>query len=196
MRKIKLALIGAVLALLINSPSIAEPPELPDPPSDPHMPRVPDGVLEIEAHDLDGHRVTLADERFKGKVVYVDLWGTWCPPCRREMPVLSKLQQRYRERGLEVIGIAFEGGKDEANIRKLRKYVQEYEPAYTILYGGRIGEAADRLKGIENFSFSSFPTGIFIGRDGRVKNVKIGFDEDWTPEFLETTFELLLAETP
>ena len=142
----------------------------------------------------DGHPVTLADERFKGKVVYVDLWGTWCPPCRKEMPVLSKFQQKYRERGLEVIGIAFEGGKDEANVRKLKRYVEQHEPAYTILYGGRIGEAADRLKGIENFSFRSFPSGIFVGRDGRVKKVKIGFDEGWTPEFLETTFERLLAE--
>ena len=64
--------------------------------------------FEFEFPDLDGNPVTSDDERFKGKVVLVDIWGTWCPPCRREAPSLAKLDERFRERGLEIVGIAFE----------------------------------------------------------------------------------------
>ena len=152
--------------------------------------------------DLEGKVVSSSDDRFKGKAVYVDIWGTTCPPCRREMPVLSALYRKYKEAGLEIVGLAFEYGADEKeNVQKVKTFVEEFSPSYTILYGGQADKAKEILPVMKElipvWRFSeAFPSGVFIGRDGKVKHVKFGFKPDETPAELEHWFDKLTKEKP
>ena len=65
---------------------------------------------------LDGQTLDLA--KLRGKVILVNFWATWCAPCRREMPVLDAFYRRYREHGLELIGISVDFARDGAKMRK------------------------------------------------------------------------------
>jgi len=126
--------------------------------------------------DLEGRRVSSDDPRFRGKVVLVDIFGTWCPTCHDAAPALARLYQRFRGRGLEVVGIAFEVTGDTAqDAPLLRRYRDKYGLAYPLLLGGiseaeTVAEAFPQLDG-----FTAFPTTIFLGRDGRVRRVHAGF---------------------
>lgn len=87
--------------------------------------RAPDLVLP----DLEGKPVQLS--RLTGKVVVVNFWATWCDPCRDELPDFVKLHQEYRGRGLEVIGISMDKGKDE----RVKAFVKEFGIDYPIVIG-------------------------------------------------------------
>jgi thiol-disulfide isomerase/thioredoxin len=126
--------------------------------------------------DVDGHRVTSDDPRFRGKVVVVDIFGTWCPTCHYAAPELVRLYRRYRSRGLEMVGLAYEVTGDSAiDARQVRRYRDKFKiPFPSLLAGTNDTEAAAAtLPQLRNFT--SFPTTIFIGRDGRVRRVHAGF---------------------
>ncbi|MCU0805671.1 MAG: TlpA family protein disulfide reductase [Burkholderiales bacterium] len=78
--------------------------------------------------DLKGAPVSLAD--WKGQVVVLNFWATWCPPCREEMPALMRYQQRYAPNGIQVVGIAL----DEPD--KVRAFGEELKVNYPLLLGG------------------------------------------------------------
>ena len=85
--------------------------------------------------DLKGRTVRLSD--FRGKVVLVNFWATWCPPCRAEMPDLVEFQRRYRARGLQVIGITY-----PPNDRtEIRRFVRQLKVNYPIVLGSREARA-------------------------------------------------------
>lgn len=71
--------------------------------SDSDYPMAPEAIRNTEVEMLDGSSFKLADQ--KGKVILINLWATWCGPCRSEMPELVKLQEKYRDKGFEVIGL-------------------------------------------------------------------------------------------
>ena len=71
-------------------------------------PRVVGDTLVFALPDLDGKLVSSLDARFRNKVVFVTIWGTWCPPCLSEIPTFIDLQNKYQEDGLVIMGIAFE----------------------------------------------------------------------------------------
>ena len=129
--------------------------------------------FEFEYPDLDGNPVTLDDARFKGKVVLIDIWGTWCPPCRREAPSLAKLDERFRARGLEIVGIAFERTDPEAGVGKIRNFMAEHGATYTALIGGRIKDARVTLP--RTISRLGYPAVIIMNRAGEVEMVEAGF---------------------
>jgi thiol-disulfide isomerase/thioredoxin len=136
-------------------------------------PTVDGEVLEFEVTDLDGNAVRHTDERFAGKVVLVDIWGTWCPPCRDAVPGLVELQDEYREKGLVIVGVAFEDSKD-ATVRRERvtKFAEELGVNYLLCDGGtrEVEEVFPTLKG-----FRGFPTVVIIGRDGKVRHANTVF---------------------
>src|SRR2546427_189553 len=68
----------------------------------------PSGRLRFSFPDLDGHPVSLSDPKFKGKVVLVEVFGSWCPNCNDQAPVLEELYRKYHDRGLEIVGLAYE----------------------------------------------------------------------------------------
>jgi thiol-disulfide isomerase/thioredoxin len=126
--------------------------------------------------DLDGRMVTSDDPRFAGKVVLVDVFGTWCPTCHDAAPTLVELWNEHHHNGLEIVGLAFEVTGDTAvDRRQLRRYREKFGIEFPLLLAG-VNEtelAAATLPQLEGFT--AFPTTVFIGRDGRVRRIHAGF---------------------
>jgi len=126
--------------------------------------------------DLQGHVVTNRDPRFAGKVVLVDIFGTWCPTCHDQAPSLVRLYRKYHDRGLEIVGLAYEVTGDTAvDARQVRRYRDKFRIGFPLLLAGindtdAAGATLPQLHG-----FTSFPTTVFLARDGRVRRVHAGF---------------------
>jgi thiol-disulfide isomerase/thioredoxin len=126
--------------------------------------------------DLQGRMVTQSDPRFRGKVVVIDIFGTWCPTCHDAAPGLVSLYRKYHARGLEIVGLAYEVTGDSAvDARQVRRYRDKFHIPFPLLLAGindteAAAETLPQLRG-----FTSFPTTVFLGRDGRVRRVRAGF---------------------
>lgn len=131
--------------------------------------------------DLDGVDVSLSD--FEGKVVVLDLWATWCGPCRVEIPYLVELYEEFKNDGVVVVGI----GLDQQGAEILRPFVEDNNVTYTILVGGRAISQAYNVTGI--------PTTFIIGRDGRIAKKHVGFAPQMLGE-LRADIEAQLAPGP
>jgi thiol-disulfide isomerase/thioredoxin len=114
--------------------------------------------LNLTFKDLQGKSVSLSD--YKGKVILLDFWATWCPPCRREIPGFIELYNAYKSRGLVVIGVSMDDAEDTPDVKR---YAAQLKIDYPILLGfGR----EDDLK--PDFGELPLPTSFVIGRDGRI----------------------------
>ncbi len=122
--------------------------------------------FDFDLPDLDDKPVKLADHA--GKVLIVDIWGTWCPPCRAEVPSFIKLQEKYGEQGLQIIGINYEQTEDREEALKLIREFLEAEP---INYPLVFGNDATREQVPD---FEGFPTTLFIDRTGKVRLQYVG----------------------
>jgi peroxiredoxin len=128
--------------------------------------------------DLDGHSVSLAD--FRGKVVVVNFWATWCPPCRAEIPDFVRMQARYRERGLEFVGLSLDAG----GARDVRPFADEHDVNYPMLIADeKIANAYGGIVGI--------PTSFVIDRQGKIVKRFVGYTD---PKVWESTLESLLGQ--
>lgn len=126
--------------------------------------------------DVNGELVRSDDPRFRGKVVVVDAFGTWCPTCHEAAPALVELYNSRHDLGLEVVGLAYEVSGDTAVDGALvRRYRDKFGIPFPLLLAGinDVDAAAATLPQLEGFT--AFPTTIFIGRDGRVRQVHAGF---------------------
>ncbi len=110
--------------------------------------------------DLEGNPVTLSD--FRGKVVFLNFWATWCPPCRAEMPEIEAVYQEYKDKGVVVIGVDILEPEDV-----VRQYVQQGGYSWTFVLDTS-GEVA------VNYEVSAIPTSFFIDREGIIQAVNIG----------------------
>lgn len=116
--------------------------------------------------DLNGKVLSLKD--FKAKVVIINFWATWCPPCEEEIPKLNELYQRYKNVGMVVIGIALD--KDSLNL--VKPFAQKKGIGYPILRGNE-----QVLKGLKDFS--GMPTTLILDQKGMIKKKYDGsFDKD------------------
>ena len=152
--------------------------------------------------DLDGRLVTERDPRFRGKVVLVDIFGSWCPTCHDAAPELVRLYRKYHDRGLEIVGLAYEVTGDTAiDARQVRRYRRKFGISFPLLLAGINDTEAAAATLPQLRGFTSFPTTVFLGRDGRVRRVHAGFygpamgaqHERMVREF-EEEVEQLLAE--
>jgi thiol-disulfide isomerase/thioredoxin len=130
------------------------------------------GISEAVIPKPEGGSFKLAD--FQGKVVVVDLWATWCPPCVRQMPQLAELSKRYRERGLEIIGLSLNDPR--ADGEEVTQFMKRTGVSYTIGYADRrISDAF--LRGTEDETGAPpIPQLFVLARDGRLVEHLIGDD--------------------
>lgn len=153
--------------------------------------------LDFDLADCDGGRVTASDERFSGKVLLVDLWGTWCPPCLSEIPTFVDLQNRYAPRGLVIVAIAFEGEEDPVQRCELvQKFSKDYGINYLVLDGGHTSHFEAALPMVKNVR--GFPVEIIIDRDGKVVESRngYGYKKRWARRLEQKLAELLEPSSP
>jgi peroxiredoxin len=127
--------------------------------------------------DLDGKPVALAS--MKGKVVILDFWATWCPPCKEEIPHFVRLQSKYKPQGLEIVGLALDLG----GAKEVRPFAEEHDVNYTMLIGNE-----DVAKAYGNVTM--IPTTFVLDRNGKIVQRFIGYT---APEVFEETIRPLLA---
>jgi cytochrome c biogenesis protein CcmG/thiol:disulfide interchange protein DsbE len=132
--------------------------------------------LQFTVDDTSGKRVAL--DAYKGDVILLDFWATWCAPCRKQMPAFINLYKRYKSRGVIVVGVSV----DESPAA-VKKFVEELHVNYPILLGG----ARDDLQ--QAFGPPGFPTLYIIDRNGQIRSQKTGLT---SLEEVERTINLLL----
>ena len=194
---------GKPLALAAHRPDAARAQGLPAP-TDPELhTRVKDPAepFRFSFPDVNGQLVSHTDERFRNKVVVVNVTGSWCPNCHDEAPFLQALYAKYRSLGLEVVALDFEEAAQLEKLTRLRAFIRKYGVEYPYLVAGEPKEVAARLPQTENLN--TWPATFFLGRDGRVRAVHAGFAAPASGDFhtnlvreITHTVESLLAESP
>jgi len=141
-------------------------------------------VLDAENRAASGPPIKLADH--SGKVLLVNLWATWCGPCRSEIPELVKLHKEYQDRGVEMIGLSTED--PDASAQSVADFVRTYKVDYQI--GWATHEVAITLMQ----GRTSIPQSFIIARDGRIVKRFIGFHPQSTPPQIKQALEEALVE--
>ncbi len=151
--------------------------------------------------NLLGQTISLADQRYDGKVVLVNLFGSWCPNCNDEAPVLSRWYREHRDQGLEIIGLAFEYTGDlERDREMVRRFKERHNIDYELLLAGTYdkAEAAAALGFLDKVA--AYPTTLFLDRQHQVQRIHSGFAGPGTGDYhtqmvseLELELERLLA---
>jgi|GEM_PF-399484 len=144
--------------------------------------------FEFELPDLQDKMVSSRD--FRGKVLVVDIWGTWCPPCRREIPHLIELQQKHEAKGFQVVGINYEQVAPEEVKSTIAEFVKEAKIPYPCLIGDEKTQTA--LGKVDGY-----PTTLFIDRTGKVRAKLVGLldmDDDNARMGLDELVTTLLEE--
>ncbi len=161
-------------------------------------------TLALTLPDLRGDTVSLDDPRFANKVLIVQVFGSWCPNCMDETAFLAPWYQQNRDRGVEVIGLAFERKPDLAYARqRVQKVIDRYDVQYPFLLAGTTAEA-DRARALPMLDrVRAFPTTLFVDRQRRVRRIHTGFSGPGTGEAYTNyvrsfgaTVDTLLAEPP
>jgi len=142
--------------------------------------------IDFELPDMNNEFVSLKDSKYSNKVVIVQIFGTWCPNCMDETKFLSEWYRNNKDRGVEIVALAFER-KDDFQYAKTRieKLKKRFNVQYDFLFGGKsdksyTSKVLPMLNGVV-----SFPTTIFIDREGKVRQIHTGFSGPGTGEYYE-----------
>jgi thiol-disulfide isomerase/thioredoxin len=154
--------------------------------------RNPNEPFPFSFPDLNGHVVSNTDARFHGKVVLINVTGSWCPNCHDEAPFLAGLYDKYHDQGLEVVALSFEEADQLKDPTRLRAFIKEYGIKYTVLLGGETESAKEKLTQAVNWD--AWPTTFFVGRDGRVRSAHAGFPSPGSGELYRQTKEHFVAQ--
>ena len=126
--------------------------------------RVGAAPLPLKGSDMDGKPISL--DQYKGKVVLLDFWATWCGPCVGELPNVTAAYQKYHGSGFEIIGISL----DKANATdKLRAFTQSHGMPWRQIYDGKSGNPVNAI----TYGVRAIPFTVLIGRDGKVAALSV-----------------------
>jgi peroxiredoxin len=128
--------------------------------------------------DLQGKQVSLS--QYRGKVVLLNFWATWCPPCRLEMPTMEKAYRKYKTKGFEVVAVSVDAGPTSA----VQDFLEEFNLSFQVLLD-------PQMEILRTFRSFSLPTSLVIDRRGVIRMREMGY-RDWTdPESTELLQGLL-----
>jgi thiol-disulfide isomerase/thioredoxin len=165
--------------ITVNGSNPANAPKTNPAPAGPIM--VPASALNTDLKTIDGKAFKLGD--LKGKVLVIDLWATWCGPCRTSTPELVNLQKEFGPRGFEVIGLDIDPGSDTPE--DVREFADEFDINYKLAF-------AERELAMSLMQGGNIPQSIVVGRDGRIVEHFVGFHPVRTPEKLRAAIEKAL----
>ena len=140
--------------------------------------------IQFEFPDLDNKSITLEDTRFKGKVVLLQIMGSWCPNCLDESKLMTSIYQQYQSKGLEIIGLCFEKSEDINIVKKnITNFKNQLNITYPLVIAGNTqkGSVNKALPMLANFV--AFPTLIIIDKKGKVRNIHTGYSGPATGVF-------------
>ena len=164
-------------------PEAARAKGLPEP-TDPDLHttlRDPNEPFRFRFPDLNGRLVSDADPRFRGKVLIVEITGSWCPNCHDEAPFLAEMYRKFGAQGLEVVSLSFEEADQLKAPTRLRAFVKKYGLEFPVLLCGTPDEANAKLPQLVNWN--TWPATIFIDRQGKVRGIHAGFPSSGSGEF-------------
>jgi thiol-disulfide isomerase/thioredoxin len=141
-------------------------------------PGSPSHGFDFNLPDLKGTVHAFGD--YRGSVLVLNLWATWCPPCKEEMPKLNELFEKYENLGVQVVGISL----DKDSLDLVSPFVSENGIKYTVLLGDQ--QVLSRLK-----NFKGMPTTVVFDQKGEIRRK---FDGSFDAEELEETLQLLLED--
>jgi thiol-disulfide isomerase/thioredoxin len=146
--------------------------------------------IEFSFPDVNGNKVTLNDEKYRNKVVILQLFGTWCPNCLDETLFLSPWYDKNKHRGVEIIGLAYERKSDfDYASKRVKKMIDKLDVKYDFVIAG-INDKASASKTLPQLNeIAAFPTTIFIGKDGKVKKIHTGFSGPGTGVYYDQFIE-------
>jgi thiol-disulfide isomerase/thioredoxin len=163
-----------------------------------------DGRLAFTYLDLEGKEVSLQSDRYKNKVVVIQLMGSWCPNCMDEMAFLSDYYSKNKSRGVEVIALAYELSTDKERSRKsLQRFQKQFKVEYPILNTGvTVGDKQRTEKTLPQLTeIKVFPTSLILNKKGTIEEINTSFYGPGTGEYytayktnFEKTINRLLAE--
>jgi thiol-disulfide isomerase/thioredoxin len=128
--------------------------------------RVP---ADVDVRTVDGRTIKLSS--YRGKVVVMDFWATWCPPCRLETPQLARIARENRDRGVEVVGLHIDD-RGKSSPEDIRKFILNYGIDYTV--GLATDDMFTAYLGVED---DTIPQTLVFGRDGRLIKHLIGYTQ-------------------
>jgi thiol-disulfide isomerase/thioredoxin len=158
-------------------------------------------TVEFNFPDVNQKTVSLQNEKYKGKVVIIQLFGTWCPNCMDETKFLAQWYKENQKRGVEVIGLAYERKTDfNYAAERVKKMTTKFNVTYDFAIAPSTNDKTEAAKTLPMLNtVVAFPTTIFIGKDGKVKKIHTGFSgpgtgiyyDQFIQHFNETVNELL-----
>jgi len=156
-------------------PAAARAKGLPEP-TDPDLHTTmkdPTEPFRFSFPDLNGRVVSNADARFRGKVLVVEITGSWCPNCHDEAPFLAEMYRKFGGQGVEIVSLSFEEADQLKDPARLRAFVKKYGLEFPVLLGGDPDEANTKLTQLVNWN--TWPATLFIDRRGLVRGIHSGF---------------------
>lgn len=140
---------------------------------------------ELGLTSPDGKTVSLAD--FKGKIVVLDFWGSWCPPCRMELPIFQKIHEKYKDKGVVFLGVNWERADNEADHKKLAtEFMAKNSYSFPVVFDFE-------KKAVGAYQLRGFPTVYVIDTAGKIRYTNLGF-EPTVEEILEAQIQSLMAK--
>lgn len=155
-----------------------------------------EGEVHFNLKTITGEDYVFPNENTKGKVVIIQIMGTWCPNCMDETNFYKELYTTYHSKGLEIISIGYEAADSfEEQAKKIQTLKERHNLDFTFLVGGKANKATASEQFAMLNEVISFPTSIYIGKDGQVKRIHTGFNGPGTgsyyTEYVEKTHALI-----
>lgn len=134
--------------------------------------------------------ITVASENqlqldsYKGKVVYLDFWASWCGPCRKSFPWMNETYRKNKDKGLVMIAVNLDQERALAD-----QFIKELNPAFSIFFDQEGALAS-------HFHIKGMPSAVIIGRDGKIRYTHTGFHLEKSDQYAEELHQLLAEPAP